>query len=142
MGGDDHWERATFWGSDGMLKFFNVVSNMKCRPSSIHWVCGDCGQSRAHCDFKWSNRGQSARYAAHLQSRPAVKSLSSPEARTTTLTSSSEPTFSNTSEYSRQTLKGLVKDRTVRRQTTALPLVKRVHWCPVSLDEINMRDRN
>ena len=31
MGGDDHWERATFWGSDGMLEFylFQKVSDVE-----------------------------------------------------------------------------------------------------------------
>ena len=38
-------------------------------------------------------------------SRPAVKNFSNPEASTTTLTSSSTLIFSNTLEYSRQTLR-------------------------------------
>ena len=142
MGGDDHWERATFWGSDGMLEFFNVVSNMKRRPSSIHRVCGDCGQSRAHCDFKRSNRGQSTRYASTLAVETSREELVQPGGENY----NSHVLFrTNFFEYFRvfaPDTKGVGKDRTVRRQTTALPLAKRVHWCPVRLDEIHMRDRN
>jgi len=88
-----------------MLELPNMVPNMECRTSGIHRVFGHRGESGVHCNFSPSKRSQCTRQGKYLQSRPAVKSLSNPEASTTTLTSSSKPTFSNTWEYSRQTLR-------------------------------------
>ena len=51
MSGDDHRERATFGSSDGMLEFFQVMSNMKRCSSNIHGVCGDGGESGVYYHF-------------------------------------------------------------------------------------------
>lgn len=108
VGGDDHWERATFWSSNRVLKFLNVVPEIERSTSRVHLVCGDREEPRLHYNLNTvkpvTKRGW---YGADLQSTPAVKSLSNPEARTTTLTSSSKLTFSNTVAYSRQTLRAL-----------------------------------
>ena len=72
-----------------------------------------------------------------------MKTLSNPEARITTLTSSSELTFSNTSEYSRQTLKELDPIGWESRRHVALsPLVECVQRRSVHLNEIHMGNRN
>lgn len=108
VGGNNHGERTTFRSGDGMLKLLDMMAEMECSPSGVHRAGRDRGESRVYCNFnrellsQWRHVG----CEADLQSRPAVKSFSSPEARTTTLTSSSRLTVSNTLEYSRQTLEG------------------------------------
>ena len=79
-----------------MLELLDMVPNVECRTSSVHRVHGDRGESGVYYAFDTVKPAISTEYRGHLQSRPAVKSLSSPDARMTTLTSSSKPTFSNT----------------------------------------------
>ena len=140
MGGDNHGERATFRSGNGMLELLDMMAEMECSPSGVHRAGRDRGESRVYCNFnrellsQWRHVG----CEADLQSRPAVKSFSNPEARTTTLTSSSRLTVSNTLEYSRQTLEGLraVNCKRLDTEDFPIPFVERIHWCSVHLDEI------
>ena len=51
VGGNDHRERATFGGGNGMLEFSNAAPNMERCVSSVRRIRGDPGEPGVHYDF-------------------------------------------------------------------------------------------
>ena len=81
--GGNHREWATFRGSNGMLEFLNVESNVERCPSSIHLVGGYCGESRDYCAFSTIEPVTKTKMWSRLAIEAGWKSLSSPEAALT-----------------------------------------------------------